>query len=163
MNKISKKIILTGSFCVGKTSLISKFVYKKFPSNYDTTLGVRINRKVVKMSDDTELSMIIWDIGGEQKQSRVPSSYYLGSSGVIYVFDLSRPSSAYNITEDLAFLQEKLPNVPIITVGNKVDLLDDIAIEEVKSQIPITPDFLASAKHGTHVEDIFFKLGQKMI
>ncbi len=162
MKSISKKIILTGSFCVGKTSLISRFVYQRFPFNYQTTLGVRIDKKLVE-TGDVNVNMIIWDIGGEQTQARVPESYYLGSSGVIYVFDLSRPSSFYNMANDVEFIRKKLPKSPIIIVGNKVDLLDERTLEEVKSILPIEPDFYTSARVGNNVEDVFLKLAQAMI
>jgi len=162
VRKISKKVILAGSFCVGKTSLISRFVYRKFPFGYQTTLGVRIDRKIVELTN-LELNMIIWDIGGEQTQSRVPESYYLGSSGVIYVFDMSRPSSFFNMIDDLRFIERKLPKSPIIKVGNKIDLLDERTLGEVKSLLPTPVDFFTSAKEGTNVESVFLKLAQAMI
>ncbi len=156
------KVILAGSFCVGKTSLISQFVYRRFPYSYQTTLGVRIDKKEV-VTDQAKVNMIIWDIGGEQNQSRIPLSYYLGSSGVIYVFDLSRPASYNNLTSDLEFIQKRLPGVPIIIVGNKKDLLDANGLEEVKSLIPVKVDFFTSAKQGMGVEDTFLRLAQAML
>ncbi|MGB0839170.1 MAG: Rab family GTPase [Chitinophagales bacterium] len=163
MKSISKKVILTGSFCVGKTSLISRFVYQRFPFSYQTTLGVRIDKKIVDVSDSLRLNMIIWDIGGEQTQSRVPQSYYLGSSGVIYVFDISRPSSFFSMQEDIKFIKRKIPGVPVILVGNKTDLLDAQTLEEVKGIVPIIPDFYTSAKENVNVEQVFMKLAQEMI
>ncbi len=162
MKVVSKKIILTGSFCVGKTSLISRFVYQRFPFSYQTTLGVRIDKKVTTL-DDVKVNMIIWDIGGEQSQVRVPEAYYLGSSGVIYVFDLSRPASFMNIDKDINHIKKKLPNVPIILVGNKVDLLEKRTLEEVQSILPLPADFYTSAKEGKNVENVFLKLAQDMI
>lgn len=159
---ISKKIILTGSFNVGKTSLISRFVYQKFPYSYQTTLGVRIDRKRVDM-DNANINMIIWDVGGEQSQSRIPTTYYLGSSGVIYVFDLTRPGSFFNMTEDIDYIKKQLPRVPIIIVGNKTDLLDEITLEEVKGIIPLPVDFYTSAREGLGVEKVFLTLAEKLV
>ena len=107
--------------------------------------------------------MIIWDVGGEQTQSRIPDSYYLGSSGVIYVFDTTSPDSFLQITDDLTYIKNKLPQVPIITVGNKVDLLDEATLAEMKKMLPITADFYASALDGTNVENIFLKLAESII
>lgn len=153
---------MTGSFCVGKTSLISHFVYKRFPFSYQTTLGVRIDKKVVDLGK-VSINMIIWDIGGEQTQTRIPQSYYLGSGGVIYVFDITRPTSFFSMKEDITFLKERLPDVPIIVVGNKVDLVDAQTLEEIKSVLPIKADFFASAKDGRNVENVFIKLAQEML
>jgi small GTP-binding protein len=162
MQSVSKKIILSGRFCVGKTSLISRFVYQRFAFTYQTTLGVRIDRKTVQL-DNLSMNMIIWDVGGEQTQSRIPDSYYLGSSGVIYVFDTTSPDSFLQITDDLTYIKNKLPQVPIITVGNKVDLLDEATLAEMKKMLPITADFYASALDGTNVENIFLKLAESII
>ena len=162
MQSVSKKIILSGRFCVGKTSLISRFVYQRFAFTYQTTLGVRIDRKTVQL-DNLSMNMIIWDVGGEQTQSRIPDSYYLGSSGVIYEFDTTSPDSFLQITDDLTYIKNKLPQVPIITVGNKVDLLDEATLAEMKKMLPITADFYASALDGTNVENIFLKLAESII
>lgn len=161
MRSISKKIILTGSFCVGKTSLISRFVYQRFLLNYQTTMGVRIDKKNITI-EDTSLNMIVWDIGGEQNQSRIPDSYYLGSSG-IYIFDVSRPVGFKDIENDIHFLRQRLPFAPIVVVGNKSDLVDSNHLEEIRSLVNVPIDFFTSAKDGLYVEETFLKLAQMII
>ena len=163
MRTITKKIILTGSFAVGKTSLISRFVYQSFSSTYKTTLGVKIDRKTVALNEELSVNMVIWDIGGEQSQQRIPESYYLGSSGVIYVYDISRPSGFVQLSADIAFLNEKLKNVPVLVVGNKIDLIDEMSLEEVKQIIPVDTHFYTSAKSGIHVEEVFISLAQQIV
>jgi len=162
VRSISKKIILTGSFCVGKTSLISRFVYQRFLLNYQTTMGVRIDKKTVVVGD-TNLNMIVWDIGGEQTQVRIPDSYYLGCSGIIYVFDVSRPVGFKDIENDIHFLRQRLPYAPIIVIGNKRDLVDENHLDEIRSLVGIPIDFFTSAKDGIYVEDTFIKLAQLLI
>jgi len=159
---VSKKIILLGSFCVGKTSLISRFIYKKFPIIYQTTLGVRIDKKSVEINDYL-ISMIIWDIGGEQTQLKVPESYFLGSSGAIYVFDLTRPNLFPQVKKDLEFIESKLPGVPILTIGNKKDLLKEKELDGIKESLEFTPYLYTSAKTGENVEDIFLEMGKRIL
>jgi len=84
---ISKKVIITGSFGVGKTSLFNRFLYSKFDEKYLTTIGVKVDKKVINI-DGQDLNLLIWDIAGEISQNKVPHSYFLGTSGVIYVFEL---------------------------------------------------------------------------
>lgn len=160
---ISKKVILTGSFGVGKTSLFNQFVYNRFNDKYLTTIGVKVNKKVVTIGDE-ELSMLLWDIAGEVSQDKVPVSYFLGASGVIYVFDLTRPITANNIKSDLAYLKNLLPeNVAIKIVGNKRDLIPDENIEEVLKSLNCDYDLLTSAKTGENVEDLFKALGEDLL
>ncbi|HEY6563819.1 MAG TPA: hypothetical protein VIY86_04945, partial [Pirellulaceae bacterium] len=45
---IQKKICLLGSFAVGKTSLVARFVHSAFSDKYLTTVGVKVDRKVMR-------------------------------------------------------------------------------------------------------------------
>ena len=72
MSPISKKICLVGDFGVGKTSLIRRFVDKQFSDKYLSTVGVKISRKLIELSETEsqkaeEIQLIIWDIEGSNK------------------------------------------------------------------------------------------------
>ena len=121
---ISKKVILTGSFGVGKTSLFNQFIYETFSDKYLTTIGVKVNKKSVTVGTE-EVSILLWDIAGEVSQDKVPNSYLLGAAAVFYVFDLNRPTTYKNLETDLVHLRNLLPHATIRVVGNKKDLLTD--------------------------------------
>jgi len=158
----SKKVILTGSFGVGKTSLFSKFLYNSFSDKYLTTIGVKVDKKVLDI-EGKEITMILWDVAGEVAQDKVPVSYFLGASGIIYVFDLTRPSTYQNLAEDVAYLQ-KLTNGGIVrVVGNKKDLVSDEKIQEIKALLPMPCDIVTSAKTGENVEGLFISLGAELV
>ncbi len=159
---ISKKVILTGSFGVGKSSLFNRFIYEQFDDKYLTTIGVKVNKKTIE-SDGTELSILLWDIAGEVTQDKVPVSYFLGASGIIYVFDLSRPSTYANIASDIKYLQNLLPNGVIKLVGNKKDLVTDEQILKIKEEVPMPWNILTSAKVGENVEEMFIEIGSDLL
>ena len=164
MKQLSKKVILIGNFGVGKTSLTNAFVHKRFSEDYLTTLGVKIDKKTIEIpatdadDEDTEITLLIWDIAGEVAQEKVNKAYYLGSHGVIYVFDVTRPSTFEKMQEDLAYVATLLPKAQIIVVGNKVDLID---INTLDSNLKY--DYLSSAKTGENVEKMFLELSRKII
>ncbi len=158
----SKKVILAGSFGVGKTSLFNQFIYSKFDDKYLTTIGVKVNKKVIKI-DDKELSVLLWDIAGEVSQDKVPVTYFLGASGVIYVFDLSRPTTFKNIPEDIEYLKGILNGGAIRLVGNKRDLITDEQLNQIKEQLDIPFDIATSAKTGENVEQLFEDLGRALL
>lgn len=160
--QISKKVILLGLFGVGKTSLIKRFVHQKFDEKYITTIGVKVDKKVLNIHG-VELSMLIWDIAGESSQQKVPNSYKLGSNGIMYVFDVTRPSSFENIHDELKALNDLLPNVPIQLVGNKTDLLDENQVEKVTNTIGLTNIIWSSAKTGKGVEEAFEAIGRAVL
>ncbi len=159
---ISKKVILTGSFGVGKTSLFNQFVYAKFSDKYLTTIGVKVNKKSI-MVNGKELSMLLWDIAGEVAQDKVPTSYFLGASGIIYVFDLTRPSTYEKLEEDLDYLKNLTKGAVIKVVGNKKDLLSPEELHTVTQQVPVPFDILTSAKTGENVEQLFQVLGAELV
>ncbi len=159
---ISKKVILTGSFGVGKTSLFNQFIYSRFSDKYLTTIGVKVNKKTIEVNG-RELSLLLWDIAGEVSQDKVPVSYFLGASGIIYVFDLTRPSTYKNIKEDLDYLNGIIQGGIIKIVGNKKDLATAEEIAEVKEEISVPWDIITSAKTGENVDDLFHKLGENLL
>lgn len=159
---VSKKVALLGHYGVGKTSLTRRFVHRKFSGDYITTIGVNIEKKVVALEAAT-VSMIIWDIAGETSQSKVPDAYKMGSHGVIYVFDLTRPDTFEHLEEDLSILRHKLFNVPILVIGNKKDLLAENTQQEIIERLPLAPYALCSAKTGENVASLFTELARRML
>ena len=85
---LQKKICMVGSFATGKTSLVAKFVYSIFSENYQTTVGVKIDKKTVNIQNK-ELNFILWDLYGEDEFQKVRLSYLRGSSGYLLIVDLS--------------------------------------------------------------------------
>ncbi len=159
---VSKKVILIGHFGVGKSSLVQRFVHQKFSDQYITTIGVKIDKKVVAI-DGFEVTMIIWDIAGEDSQQKVPASYRLGAHGVLYVFDISRPSTYENIKTELDYLDQIIPGIPVQVLANKTDLLSATEIKEILAGLPVTEVLETSAKTGAFVEEAFSNLAKRMI
>ena len=154
----SKKIVLLGQFGVGKTSLVRRFLSNKFSKDYKTTLGVQIKKKEISLPSGKTLSMIIWDLEGFSSVSRTRASYLLGSHGFIYVFDLTRPATYYNLDEEIDFLQKKYPSVVTKVVGNKSDINDPKTIKEYFDKKNIDVDCYVSAKSGEGVESMFINV-----
>lgn len=156
---LSKKVIITGSFGVGKTSLFNRFLFNTFSEKYLTTIGVKVDKKTVQVGDQ-EVSLILWDISGEVTQDKVPKSYFLGSSAVIYVFDLTRPLTLQNMEQDLALIEQMLPGCLVLVVGNKKDLIGENGWAQWwPSNDRIT---LTSAKTGERVEEVFMTIARKL-
>jgi len=162
MSITSKKVILTGSFGVGKTSLFNQFVYNQFDDRYLTTIGVKVNKKVIDI-DGKEISLLLWDIAGEVAQDKVPTSYFLGASGIIYVVDLSRPTTYKNIESDISYLKNLVPGGNIKIVGNKKDLVTEETITSIQALLAIPLDIITSAKTGENVDNLFQELGKELI
>ncbi len=119
------KFIIIGDHEVGKTSIIRRFVEKRFLVNYRTTIGLNI------LSYDFEafnnkISLFLWDIGAQQYFKRYRKTYYSGAQAAFMVFDLTNKRSFDDITIWHNELKEFIENkdLPIIIIGNKSDLKD---------------------------------------
>ncbi len=154
----SKKVVILGHFGVGKTSLIRRFVTNQFSDKYKVTIGVHISKKVVTLSAEESISMILWDLEGTDSLDQIRDAYLLGTHGVIFVFDVSRPSTFQQLNTDLKIVSNKLPDRPFLVVGNKIDLVSEEDLNELLLAHSISHDFLTSAKTGDTVEDVFLNL-----
>ena len=159
--EIVKKVILTGHFGVGKSSLVKQFVHQKFSDQYLTTIGVKIDKKIIDV-DGTQVKMMLWDIAGESNMLKIPQKYFAGAHGILYVFDASREETYENIQNDLFQINKSLREIPFIILANKSDLLDSSLIEKLKAKIDL-PFQLTSAKTGDNVEKSFSDLAKNMI
>lgn len=157
-----KKIVLTGSFGVGKTSLFKRFLYNEFSDKYLTTIGVKVDKKVVDVEGE-EVVLMLWDLAGEISQNKVPDSFFMNASAILYVFDLTRPSTYGNLESDLKYLDKKVPGVLIKVIGNKKDILSSDELDKVLNEVYKKPDVLTSAKTGENVETLFFNLAQSLL
>ena len=128
MASVKKKICLLGSFAVGKTSLIERFVYDRFDEKYLTTIGVKISQKALPPIEEPNRSrmiqhtFLIWDIAGLEKFDNVVNNYFRGAAGALFVADLTRAETI----EHLEHLYERFfafnPDAVVIVLGNKLDI-----------------------------------------
>jgi len=115
--------VIVGNHEVGKTSLIRQFVERKFSHDYRATIGLNIFAHNFDFQGN-EITSQLWDIGAQQYFKRFRKIYYSGAEAAFIVFDITNRESFENIKvwyEELnQLIDEK--NIPIIIVGNKVDL-----------------------------------------
>lgn len=162
---LQKKVCMLGSFAVGKTSLVSRFVHSIYSEKYITTVGVKIDKKTVDV-DGVELMMVLWDLHGEDEFQKVRMSYLRGLSGYLLVLDGTRRSTIEPAT---ALHEEVVSNygrIPSVTLLNKADLTDDWELEDRDMQTMVERGWTllrTSAKTGENVERAFATLGRLMM
>jgi small GTP-binding protein len=162
---IQKKICMLGAFAVGKTSLVSRFVKSIFSEKYLTTVGVKIEKKMLTVGNQ-DVSLMLWDLAGEDEFLQVRMSYMRGSSGYFLVADGTRRSTLDTMMSLQQRVEESIGQVPFIVLLNKVDLreqweVDDAAINELTQKG--WPVVLTSASSGAGVEDAFLVLTKRML
>ena len=156
---------MLGSFAVGKTSLVQRFVKSIFSDKYHTTIGVKIDKKVIDI-EDKELNLLLWDIHGEDDYQKVQASYLLGAAGYFLVIDGTRRETI-KMAESLQGLAQKtIKNKPFILLINKADLEDEWEITSADIQALEQKGWVVlktSAKSGLNVEEAFLNLSKRIL
>ncbi|MFC4700200.1 Rab family GTPase [Glaciecola siphonariae] len=153
---LQKKVCILGPTGVGKTSLIKRFVDGVFSEKYLTSIGVKVDKKLVS-SSFTPVQLILWDLEGIDKYCGFNPRYLRGAQAIIFVVDQTRFSSLAELMEIYALAREH-SQAPAVLVINKTDLPPAISWDDSIVQTHSTSFeklFLTSAKTGKSVEDVF--------
>ncbi|NXS52600.1 RYH1 protein, partial [Brachypteracias leptosomus] len=73
---------------VGKTSLITRFMYDSFDNTYQATIGIDFLSKTMYLEDRT-IRLQLWDTGGQERCCSLMPSSIRGSALPLIVFDLT--------------------------------------------------------------------------
>lgn len=162
---IQKKVCMLGAFAVGKTSLVARFVKSMFSEKYQTTIGVKIDKKQVRVGD-REVNVMLWDLAGEDEFQKVHTSYLRGTSGYLLVVDGTRPATLETALTIHRDVEAAIGAAPFVVVLNKCDLTDEwrLAPEAVDDLIARSWTVIrGSAKTGEGVEEAFASLAEAMV
>lgn len=160
---IAKKVCLLGAFSVGKTSLVRRFVHSAFSDRYLTTVGVKIDKKALSVGAQ-ELSMILWDLHGEDRLQAVRETYLRGSAGALLVADGTRPETVEVALALGDRVKRVCGDVPMELLINKADLEAEWPQpSEVLGSLGEVRPRLTSAKLGTGVDEAFQTLAERML
>ncbi len=158
-DSIVLKIITAGDGGVGKTTLLKRYVEGEFSAETIMTLGVQFFVKQLDIGS-TEAQLQLWDFGGQEQFRHILEKYAYGAKGAIIMFDLTRLVTLETLEEWVNICRKNNPNLPIILVGSKSDLVDDIIIaddyiEEFMENFDFFTYLKSSSKTGENVEQIF--------
>jgi len=165
-NYLTNKIVLIGDARVGKTSLVRRFVTNMFDPSYKITLGTTIMKKELEYLTNN-ITLVIWDIGGQEVFRQIRSKYFFGSKGAIAVCDASNIESYNSLSSWVDSFRKEVGDCPMIFLANKCDLKETQVTEEDMKKLVATynkTEFLfTSAKDGTNAEKAFSDLTRLMI
>jgi small GTP-binding protein len=156
---------MLGGFAVGKTSLVQQFVKGIFSDKYFTTVGVKIDKKLVRVGEK-EVNLVLWDLHGEDDFQQVRMSYLRGASGYFLVVDGTRRESLDCARALQVRIEEALGIVPCMLLLNKADIMDEWELDPGEAADFMEKDctlLQTSAKTGQGVEEAFLILTEKVL
>ena len=162
---IQKKVCMLGGFGVGKTSLVRRYVQSIYSDTYLTTVGVKIEKKMVNVGA-ADVALILWDIAGEDDVSTIRTSYLRGAAGYFLVVDVTRGETLEVAKSIQARVTAEIGSVPFLFLLNKTDLKEDWDIPEQSLEDLKDAGYVVlrtSAKTGEGVEEAFQELAKRMV
>ncbi|XP_072900113.1 ras-related protein Rab-6A isoform X4 [Hemitrygon akajei] len=144
---------------IGKTSLITRFMYDSFDNTYQATIGIDFLSKTMYLEDRT-IRLQLWDTAGQERFRSLIPSYIRDSAAAVVVYDITNVNSFQQTTKWIDDVRtERGSDVIIMLVGNKTDLADkrQITTEEGEQRAKdLNVLFIeTSAKIGYNVKQLF--------
>lgn len=151
---------MLGGFAVGKSSLVRRFVHSLYSERYHTSIGVKVEKKVVAIAGG-ELSLMLWDIHGEDELQKIRLSYLRGTAGYLLVVDGTRRETLATALALQRTVEAEIGAVPFVLALNKSDLisdwdLDEAALADLERRSVFT--IRTSARTGQGVQEAFERL-----
>jgi small GTP-binding protein len=162
---VKKKICLLGSYGVGKTSLVARFVHSMFADKYHTTVGVKIDKKVLTV-DGQELTLMLWDMAGEEDGAPVKLNQVRDAAGYFLVVDGTR-SKTLDVARGIQQrVETEIGARPFLLLVNKADVRETWEVAESAWGDLTGAGWTileTSAKNGQHVEEAFLSLASRIL
>lgn len=165
------KLCIFGDGGVGKTTLVNKYLTGVFKGNTSMTIGLDFHVKLIEV-DGLKVKLQIWDFAGEERFRFFLPTYMRGTSGGIFMYDITRFSSIKNIDKWFNVLEKDTlvikDGMPILLVGGKTDLdykravRGDSALEKA-IKYNLQGFIECSAKTGVNVDNVFETVARLMM
>ncbi|GAB6028642.1 Ras-protein Rab-21 [Chamberlinius hualienensis] len=161
------KVVLLGEGCVGKTSLVLRYIENKFNDRHVSTVQASYLSKKLNIGGK-RVTLSIWDTAGQEKFHALGPIYYRDSNGAVLVYDITDEDSFQKVKNWVKELKRVLGNeVCLAIAGNKVDLEKQrtvpIAEAEEYAQSVGAKHYHTSAKLNRGIEEMFLDLTQRML
>jgi Ras-related protein Rab-1A len=171
VKEMMKKMLIIGDASVGKTSLVSRYVFDRFDDKYLSTIGTKTSAKSLRFNhkkDIINLKLQIWDILGQKGYTKLHNSSFRGSNGVFLVADLTRRDTFESLVNYwIPKVQYLVGSIPFVILANKSDLVRNAEFtkEELKDLATNfnAPYYFTSAKNGNNVNHAFQILSKQMM
>ena len=163
MTEIYFKVLLVGDASVGKTCLMSRFIYNRFDEGYMSTIGVTFYTKIYDHKGN-KIKLQLWDTAGQERFHSITSNYFRNADGILFIYDITNINSFEGVkdwikeSEDYDYDN----NTQKILLGNKCDLIDSREVQKEEVEIFCNEKkmdfFETSAKENINLDKAFKRI-----
>eukprot|EP01017_Pseudomicrothorax_dubius_P035014 TRINITY_DN4858_c0_g2_i6.p1 TRINITY_DN4858_c0_g2~~TRINITY_DN4858_c0_g2_i6.p1 ORF type:complete len:214 (-),score=29.25 TRINITY_DN4858_c0_g2_i6:59-700(-) len=166
LNSAVYKVILVGDMGVGKTHILYRILGKEISGPIHSTIGAEFATKGFQTAAGDKVRAQLWDTAGQDRYQAIVKAHYRNAVGALAVFDVMRQESFTSLEKWIKEIQDAAePDIQIMIVGNKIDLISSLRDREVPRREAET--FASrhsclyeevSAITSTNIEDSFERL-----
>ena len=124
---VACQLLIIGDSCVGKTSLLTRYTTGTFKEEYIATVGIDYYTKNETINDKI-ISIKLWDTVGQERYKALTQNFFKNAEGVMVVYDITKVESFDNLKFWINSIKQNMENkniiIPVIIIGNKVDMED---------------------------------------
>ncbi|KAL9245695.1 hypothetical protein vseg_019317 [Gypsophila vaccaria] len=173
MQRTLLKVIVLGNSGVGKTSLINRYVHKRFNQQFKPTIGADFATREIQV-DGKLVNLQIWDTAGQERFHSLGSAFFRGADSCVLVYDVTVQATFDSLKawRDDFIKQTDISDpskFPFVVIGNKID--DTVgrvvpyksakewctSIEGPRDGVPY---FETSALENNNVDEAFFEIAK---
>ena len=165
------QLLIIGNSIVGKTSILTKYTSKAYTESYVATVGLDFFTKDESIDGKT-IRIKIWDTAGQERYKAITKCFFQRAQGIIIVFDVTNKRSFDDLKmwidsiNSQSKLTEDLENMPIIIIGNKIDLPKRVIDKETALNFAKEQNldyYETSAKTGEGIDNAIKELVKKVM
>lgn len=176
------KVVVLGDSRAGKTSLLRRLISGVFAPGYASSVGIDWFSKCVYVdtprrgsqageleSDShgdipelTEVRLVLWDTGGQERFKSLTSSYTKDAAVAILVYDASDRSSWEAVAGWAEMARQGNEQIALFLAANKIDLpraVSSLEGERMSADSRFRGYFECSCKTGQGVDELFKAVG----
>lgn len=163
------KILIIGDASVGKTALLRTLISEPFREKTRPTVALDFVRKSFEV-DGAFVQLHLWDTAGQERFHSITKWHYRGTKGIVVVYDITDRETFHHLSywidsvnRDVSHTNNKYEAVPLVILGNKVDLSRERRVKAREGQKLAEKHmafgfFETSAKTGENVVEAFRKM-----
>jgi small GTP-binding protein len=155
------RVVLLGDSSVGKTCVLSRFLYGSFQEDHESTIGAAYQSYAFERNS-ARIEVQFWDTAGQEKYRSLAPIYYRGATGAFIVFDLSAAATFKSLREWITTFRDIAPRAFVMVLGNKSDILGPSNALEIEArrwcEAQNLDFFTTSAKTGSGINEAFQRL-----
>ncbi|XP_069329094.1 ADP-ribosylation factor-like protein 14 [Eulemur rufifrons] len=128
------QILLLGLDSAGKSTLLYKL---KFAEDITTIPTIGFNVETIEL--EKSLSLIVWDVGGQEKMRTVWDYYCENTDGLVYVVDSTDQQRLEDSRREFEHIlkNEHIKNVPVVLLANKQDRPGALTAQDITRMLRV--------------------------